>query len=344
MRSIWGLLVPGILLFVGTVAQSQAASFDCRKAANTVEITICADELIGRLDERMATAYRNARERSSDSGALVAEQRAWLRERNACSTKTCIERLYEQRISHLDLANESVSAIPPQVAATLPTSITPDASKEPGDEELDASVERIDVATPTPAIAPAEQQPAAILLETSPAAEDAGMPVPANMIPAAVEEAPSPAAPNPNSELASAPHNNVSALQTQADAQPDRSGVEWWRDYLPRPNERLEDTYRRHPTFYNWFAGYVLVSGLFGLALVRPPLIRWYRSQFWFVRGAGPVDILLKQIWFRLGFELFTYVLACAVGAVGGWLFIFLRHRGRPTDTIHPSVAMTGLD
>lgn len=346
MRSNWWLLVTGITLFVGTVAQSEAASFDCRRAAIAAEIIICADDLIGRLDERMATAYRNARERSSDSGSLVAEQRTWLMERNACATKTCLEGLYEQRISQLDLANGLASELPSQVAYPPPTATIPEMLGEPDAEGPDTPAERTDVAPATPTIDATELQTAATLLEASPTAVNPVTPELALVVPAATEQAPSPTSPNPNSELTSA-SQNANSVQVQRDAVPDSptvEGIEWWRDYLPRPNERNEDTYRRHPTFYNWLAGYVLVSGLFGLALVRPPLIRWYRSQFWFVRGTGPVDILLKQIWFRLGFELFTYVLACAVGAVGGWLFVFLRRRTRQTSPSQPSVAITGND
>jgi uncharacterized protein len=346
MRANWWLLVPGIPLFVGAASASQAASFDCRKAATMVEITICADEQTGLLDERMGAVYRKAREKTSDPGTLVAEQRAWLRERNACTTKACLTRLYEQRISHLELANAAASAIPPQVAATPPTLVIPETPHEPRAEGLGDAVVSIDIATAPPTIDATGQHPSDRLLEIDPTAVSDQVPALAMTDPAASEETPVPATPNSNSELASAPRN-VSALQTQGDAVPESStaeSVEWWRDYLPRPNERKEDTYRRHPTFYNWLAGYILVSGIFGLALVRPPLIRWYRSQFWFVRGAGPVDILLKQIWFRLGFELFTYALACLVGAFGGWLFVFLRRRGRPAGAIQPSVAMTGLD
>jgi hypothetical protein len=163
-------------------------------------------------------------------------------------------------------------------------------------------------------------------------------------VPAVEEIEPPSTSPNPNSKLASAPPQ-VSAPQTQGHAVANAStaeGTEWWRDYLPRKGESPEQWYRRHPVALNWLAGYILVSGLFGLMLVRPPLMRWYRSQVWLVAGTGPVDILLRKIWFRLGFELFIYAIACVVGAIGGWLLVFFMRRGKQTSSSRPSVGLTG--
>lgn len=63
---------------------------------------------------------------------------------------------------------------------------------------------------------------------------------------------------------------------------------------------------------------YVLISGLLGLVIIRPPLINWYKSGSWFIWGSGPVDILFRQIGFRLGFEFFIFAVACIVGSLGG--------------------------
>jgi hypothetical protein len=49
-------------------------------------------------------------------------------------------------------------------------------------------------------------------------------------------------------------------------------------------------------------------------------MMQWYKSQLWILSGTGPVDILLKQIGFRLTFELFIFGVACVFGALGGWL------------------------
>jgi hypothetical protein len=53
---------------------------------------------------------------------------------------------------------------------------------------------------------------------------------------------------------------------------------------------------------------------------VRPPFARWYRSNLWIVSGNGPVDILLKQIVYRVGFELFILAVSCGLGAIGWWI------------------------
>jgi hypothetical protein len=82
-----------------------------------------------------------------------------------------------------------------------------------------------------------------------------------------------------------------------------------------------------HPVIAICLLTYVVVTGFIGLSVVRPPLIGWYRSQWWFIRGTGPVDILFKQIGFRLGFEFFIYGVSCVFGALGGFLWVVLRKR-----------------
>lgn len=97
------LLIPFIL---GCMAlPAQGASFDCAKAASWIEQAICEDPALGRLDERMAAAYRHAREAAQkDPPALerlASEQKAWLAERDGCRLTPCIGRVYERRIAKL---------------------------------------------------------------------------------------------------------------------------------------------------------------------------------------------------------------------------------------------------
>jgi uncharacterized protein YecT (DUF1311 family) len=93
------------LLLGGTALSAQGASFDCAKAATWVERVLCADEALGDLDERLATAYRNAREAAqaepSAAERLLSEQKAWLAERDRCTLLPCLRRLYERRIAEL---------------------------------------------------------------------------------------------------------------------------------------------------------------------------------------------------------------------------------------------------
>jgi len=74
-----------------------------------------------------------------------------------------------------------------------------------------------------------------------------------------------------------------------------------------------------------------------GLALVRPPLMRWYKSQGFLIFGSSIVDILLKQVSYRVGFELFIFALACVVGSLGGSIIVLLRLINRkPAATPEP--------
>jgi uncharacterized protein len=120
-----------------------------------------------------------------------------------------------------------------------------------------------------------------------------------------------------------------------ADDSPDSANGAWTKpnDSKSRPagaNERSAldgGFYDAHPVVLISMLIYVAVTGLICLTVVRPPLIRWYRSQWWFIRGTGPVDILFKQIGFRLSFEFFIYGLSCVFGALGGFLWVILRKR-----------------
>jgi uncharacterized protein YecT (DUF1311 family) len=103
---IAGLALAGI---VGTAAQT--ASFDCTKAATSVEKLICADAELSRLDSRLAAAYREARRGTDDPQMLLAEQRAWLEQRNRCGDGDCLTEVYRQRIAALggDAGGESTA-------------------------------------------------------------------------------------------------------------------------------------------------------------------------------------------------------------------------------------------
>ncbi len=73
--------------------------------------------------------------------------------------------------------------------------------------------------------------------------------------------------------------------------------------------------------FWTWvLVIYAGIAGLITLPMVRPPFINWYKSSSFFVFGRNPVDILLKQVGYRLGFELFVYAIACVGGGLGLWI------------------------
>jgi len=90
-------------------AQAQRGpSFNCRKARTWVEKTICRDRVLSDKDRRMASAYNSLLEQSREGGGpdtdlsgFQAEQRAWLRERNRCRTRACINAAYDKRINEV---------------------------------------------------------------------------------------------------------------------------------------------------------------------------------------------------------------------------------------------------
>lgn len=81
---------------------TQAASFDCAKAATKTEKMICADEKISKLDEEMAALYKQAREKSNDKALFIEDHKRWLRvNRNKCFLSQCLYDSYVVQIEAL---------------------------------------------------------------------------------------------------------------------------------------------------------------------------------------------------------------------------------------------------
>jgi uncharacterized protein len=76
-------------------------SFDCAKAATSVEKMICADAELSRLDVELARVYDTALKKSTDQAALKQQQRDWLTVRNSCEDADCIEMSYRSQIGEL---------------------------------------------------------------------------------------------------------------------------------------------------------------------------------------------------------------------------------------------------
>ncbi|WP_374087573.1 lysozyme inhibitor LprI family protein [Methylomicrobium lacus] len=82
---------------------SYAASFDCAKARNWIEKTICSDVELSGLDEQLTDSYQNALAVAAKGEALKAEQKAWLKStRNPCKDIACLRQAYVNRIAGLD--------------------------------------------------------------------------------------------------------------------------------------------------------------------------------------------------------------------------------------------------
>ena len=85
-----------VLMAISTGTQS--ASFDCQKARSVTEKLICQDEELSRLDEELASIYKNSISKSEFPKDLIANQKnAWKQREAECSTKSCLIDWYAQR-------------------------------------------------------------------------------------------------------------------------------------------------------------------------------------------------------------------------------------------------------
>jgi len=98
-----------LLSFVATTAN--AASFDCKLAQGKVEMMICADSGISKLDEQLDSIYTQIRKTSSDEQTEKTMQRAWLRARNTCTDLACVQHVYASRIAELRAKSASASPL-----------------------------------------------------------------------------------------------------------------------------------------------------------------------------------------------------------------------------------------
>lgn len=90
------------MAFWALAAFAQAASFDCAKASTLAENLVCSNPTLSRLDDMLATAYREAEQSLNAAPDLLQKQRRWMRQRATCQTLVCLETVYERRIMELD--------------------------------------------------------------------------------------------------------------------------------------------------------------------------------------------------------------------------------------------------
>lgn len=79
-----------------------AASFDCTKAATSVEKLICNNEDISSLDDQLAKSYKSALEKTSDKEGFKKAQVEWLKQQRLCKDVACLSSVYQERISVLN--------------------------------------------------------------------------------------------------------------------------------------------------------------------------------------------------------------------------------------------------
>lgn len=97
-------ILVAFLVLVIALPLAYGASFDCTKAKTFVEKEICRDPLLSRLDEALSYNYNNMLSGNIGSGArkdLKATQRAWLLQRNKCTTRQCLIDAYRKRIDEI---------------------------------------------------------------------------------------------------------------------------------------------------------------------------------------------------------------------------------------------------
>jgi uncharacterized protein YecT (DUF1311 family) len=75
-----------------------AASFDCAKAHAPIEIQICTNAALSKLDEEMSSVYRRAMAYVIDPVTLKTEHGQWLKVRDQSSDKELIIQQYQERI------------------------------------------------------------------------------------------------------------------------------------------------------------------------------------------------------------------------------------------------------
>lgn len=92
-----------ILLVVAYTSQfSFAASFDCAKASSPMEILVCSDENLSKMDENLAIVYEQALSLSDSKDIIVQWQREWIRTVSDYISVEMLTRAYEERIRLLD--------------------------------------------------------------------------------------------------------------------------------------------------------------------------------------------------------------------------------------------------
>ncbi len=92
---------------------AHSASFDCRKASNWTENTICSDTELSNLDSQLGYLYKKVKNSIVSpyyTNQFKRESRRWLKKRNHCRNRSCIHQTYYNRITQLQrmLPNKSI--------------------------------------------------------------------------------------------------------------------------------------------------------------------------------------------------------------------------------------------
>lgn len=87
-------------------AATQSPSFDCTKAQSEAEKLVCGDARLAALDRQLAALYKRV-QTSPDELDIAAEQRGWIKGRDACSRAVdphrCLVESYQTRLVELTI-------------------------------------------------------------------------------------------------------------------------------------------------------------------------------------------------------------------------------------------------
>lgn len=81
-----------------------AASFDCAKAGTPIEMLICQDEQLNKLDEALGKNYSYLLKSTSDDAEkkdIKDRQRSWVTDRNKCADVSCLVGAYKDRLDDM---------------------------------------------------------------------------------------------------------------------------------------------------------------------------------------------------------------------------------------------------
>ena len=86
-----------LLIYFVFVPNAFAASFDCNKATTKIEVAICNDPELSKLDEILAKKYHELSDPS-----MTDEQLLWLSKRDTCETEECLKETMLNRVGQFD--------------------------------------------------------------------------------------------------------------------------------------------------------------------------------------------------------------------------------------------------
>lgn len=80
-----------------------SVSFDCAKAGNFAEKSVCSNAKLGQLDGLLLSTYKSrlSPQFGADKNLMKKQQKDWMTERNTCSDASCLEQSYKNRINEL---------------------------------------------------------------------------------------------------------------------------------------------------------------------------------------------------------------------------------------------------